>query len=158
MRIDVTDGLRLNVKARDWCRLPYPGHPNGCPNVGNRFDCPPHAPLVGDHFDLQQQMWMVIEPFNLADHQRRMLARHPNWTDRQTRNVLYWQGGVKARLKEAARRCAWEYPGSIVTLCPEAMGVNVIATLQRQGVGIKVHPDEWVYKVALVGYPQEALW
>ena len=36
----------VDYRARDWCRLPYPDHPRGCPNFGRRADCPPMAPLI----------------------------------------------------------------------------------------------------------------
>ncbi len=153
MEIDVTGKLRLNPKAREWCRLPYPDHPKGCPNYGMRLACPPYAPNVDEVFDLDRPLWMVVEAFNLAAHQARMLVLHPGWSNRQTRCVLYWQAGVAKRLSGATGLTTWARPGTISTLCPEAMGVNVIATLRRCGIDIRVHPTAWVYKAALVGYP-----
>ncbi len=153
LEIDVTTNLRLNPKAREWCRLPYPDHPKGCPNYGKHLACPPYAPRVDEAFDLVRPLWMVVEPFHLAVHISRMLVLHPGWSNRQARCVLYWQAGMNKRLSDATGSATWRHPGTISTLCPEAMGVNVIATLRRCGVGIRVHPTAWVYKASLVGYP-----
>ncbi len=41
-----------------WCRLPYPGHTNGCPNYNNAAACPPVAPQVRDFFDLEKPLYL----------------------------------------------------------------------------------------------------
>lgn len=152
MILSVTGELRINYKARDWCKLPYPGHPHGCPNVGKNPDCPPLVKLVGDVFDLSRPLWMVVVSFDLKSHMARMLASHPHWTERQQRNVLYWQAGVKKLLNLESRSITEVIPGTVYTLLPEAMGVNVIATLRRLGVDVRVRPTDTVYKASLVGF------
>ena len=45
--------VAYDPKARDgrWCMLPYPNHPKGCPNHGQKSHCPPFAPIAYDFFD-----------------------------------------------------------------------------------------------------------
>ena len=145
--------LVIDYRARDWCKLPYLGHPHGCPNFDQRASCPPRAPLVGDYFDLSQPVWLVGVEFDLQGHVERMKSRHPSWSNRQARCVLYWQSGVNKELKALAR-CFAEAAGRIYTLCPEAMGVQVIKTASRVGIPIRPRPAGRVYKIALIGEPR----
>ncbi|KKK81159.1 hypothetical protein LCGC14_2816310, partial [marine sediment metagenome] len=32
--LEVTNDLIIDHRAREWCKLPYPNHPRGCPNYG----------------------------------------------------------------------------------------------------------------------------
>lgn len=146
--------LHINYKAREWCKLPYPDHPYGCPNVGEKAICPPDAPLVENFFNLSTPLHLVAIEFDMANHMRRMRTLNPNWSDRQARCVLYWQGGVNNRLDLAAWQFCNDDGGKVYTLCPEAMGVNVIATAQEAGIPVKVKPTDTVYKIALVGEPR----
>jgi len=150
--------LCIDIEAREWCKLPYPNHPRGCPNYGKKATCPPGAPLVADYFDLAKPIFLVGVEFDLLAHSTRMLQGHPGWSDRQARCVLYWQPKVNGILKRAADEfcmflvCSSPVPvGIIYTLCPEAMGVNVIATALDCGIPIQVRPAEKVWKIALVG-------
>jgi len=154
MIIDVTGKLRINLKAREWCMLPYPGHPLGCPNYGQRKECPPQAPLIGDFADLNQPHFFAIVAFNLEHHMQRMWASHPGWSVAQARCVLYWQGTVRSQLTELAEAFRFTHPGMIYTLIPEAMGVNVIVTAWNLNVPIELKPIRIVHKVALLAYPK----
>lgn len=145
--------LRVNMKAREWCKLPYPDHPKGCPNYGYHKTCPPDAPLIENFIDIQKPMYLIVVEFNLGIHVRRMLQTHKGWSERQARCVLYWQAGVNKSLENECALFRWSHPFMLTTRCPEAMGVNVIATAQSVGIPIKVKPIEIVYKIALAGYP-----
>lgn len=146
--------LRVNMKARKWCLLPYPGHPKGCPNYNDPKHegiCPPSAPLIQDFIDLQKPMYLIVEEFDLDAHVEKWLIDHPTNTLKQARCVLYWQNGVRSRLKRKCESFKKAHPGFVTTLVPEAMGVNVIATAQLVGIPIKPKPDGVVYKIALAG-------
>ena len=145
------DSLVVNLDARDWCKIPYPRHPKGCPNYGHKEVCPPTAPIIFDFIDTKLPMRLVAVEFDLAAHIRRMLIRHPRWTEPQTRNVLYWQGSVNKRLRISCER--YKIPGTVVTLCPEAMGVNVLQTAKNLGIPIESRPKFKVFKIALMGWP-----
>jgi hypothetical protein len=146
----ITD-LRINLKARDWCKLSYPDHPKGCPNYGQRDICPPDAPLINDYFDLSQPLYLISVSFNIAEHINNMLTIHPDWSLKQAKCVLYWQGSIKKKLKIECEEFIKSHPKYSFTICPEAMGVNVITTAQRCDIAVKVKPDDIVYKIAFAG-------
>ena len=149
----LTNKLRINLKARDWCRLPYPDHPHGCPNYGKKDVCPPTAPLITDFIDVSDQVGLVYVRFDLEAWAAKMKKRHMNWSERQCRNLLYWQGAVNAYLY--TKLLSFTPIDRIYTMCPEAMGVNIISTLKRAGVPIELKPKKYVHKVALFGFPKE---
>lgn len=144
--------LVINYKARDWCRIPYLDHPHGCPNYNHRKDCPPTVCKIEDFLNLKRRMWLVVIEFDLGSHMKHMKELHRDWSERQLRNVYYWQNHVNMKLKNF---CLYEVimePDKIYTTCPEAMGVHVIQTAKDAGVPIEIHPKETVYKIGLVGY------
>lgn len=145
--------LVIDYRAREWCKLPYPDHPRGCPNYGKKDSCPPNAPLIEDFVDIRNHLWLIAIEFDLTSHVQRMLSLHPKWSNRQARCVLYWQPRVNRELREATLRYSYTIWGSVYTLCPEAMGVDVIKTARKCGIPIVSRPIETVYKVALIGYP-----
>jgi len=155
MAIEVNK-LSINMKAREWCLLPYPDHPKGCPNYNDsnhKGICPPTAPLIQEFIDVEQPMYLIIEEFDLGAHIKRMFEKHPNWSERQSKCVLYWQNGVNSRLEKKCEVFKQVHSGFITTRCPEAMGVNIIATAQNAGIPIKPKPIGVVYKIALAGVP-----
>lgn len=152
--IDVTGKLVINLRAREWCKLPYPGHPHGCPNYGKRDTCPPKAPIVIDVFDLSKPHWFIVEEFDLKSHMDRMKWLHPNWTERQLACCLYWQNTVRSNLMSGIRFFMQDHPEVIYTLLPEAMGVQVILTARKAGIPIEIKPKKMIHKIALVGYPK----
>jgi predicted metal-binding protein len=145
--------LRLNPKAREWCKLPYPDHPKGCPNYDKKATCPPKAPLFCDFVEITKPVYMIAVGFDLAQHVDRMKGLHTNWTDRQARCVLYWQGGVNKILRNYCNYFLKYYPETVVTTCPEAMGVNVIETARYNGLPVELKPIKNVFKIALAGIP-----
>lgn len=151
MIIDITGKLVIDERVRSWCMMPYPGHPNGCPNYNHSNTCPPKVPVVSKVFDLEKQHWFIIEEFNLALHAKSMVEKHPGWSDRQSRCCLYWQNGVRKRLREACNSWIRLHAGYGYTLIPEALGVNVFRTAHRYDIMIRKNPSDIVYKVALVG-------
>lgn len=147
--LDVTNKLHINYKAREWCLLPYPNHPNGCPNYGRKWYCPPNAPLIDTWLGSYKEAKLICIEFNLKEHMEEMLRRHPHWSSRQARCLLYWQPRVNRDLEGAT----WYFaPNRLdgITYCPEAMGLNVIATAQAVGLPIKTKPTDIIYKISLV--------
>lgn len=149
MIIEATGRLVVDKRAREWCKLPYPNHPKGCPNYDKKANCPPQSYSIEEVYDFICPCWFVIIEFDLKAQAERMKSKHPNWTERQCRCLLYWQGGVNKRLKqevivEARKRKAH------ISMTPEAMGINVIKTLQLLGVAIEAKPTVKVYKAGLL--------
>ena len=143
----------LDPAVRGLCCRPYELHPRGCPNFGKRATCPPAAPLYGEVYDLAQPVYAVVTEFDLAAHVARMREAHPDWSDRQLRCVLYWQGGARKklarRIAEVLQRCR-VYRAET---CPEAMGVNVTETLKQAGIEMEWPPIRIARQVALLGIP-----
>jgi predicted metal-binding protein len=151
----------LDPTVRDLCRKPYPGHPNGCPNYGKKKGCPPAAPLLGELLDCSQPVWAVYVQFDLEAQRSRMWFKHPKWSKRQAECCLYWQGKVLSFLENRVTNfCLMQILGTNEKLTalyrPEAHGVNVTETMAAAGVELQWPPDNWVYKVALIGTPKES--
>lgn len=152
---EVTNNLVIDYRARDWCRLPYYNHPYGCPNYGVNSGCPPLVARIEEYFDLSKSCWLAIVDFDLSSHKKRMKELHNNWSENQLKCVLYWQGTVKKELKDLCEDFIFDNIGEniIYTLCPEAMGLHVFSTMRKLGYKINKNITDIVYKVALIGYP-----
>lgn len=162
MIFDVKDKLVIDLRTREWCKMPYPDHPNGCPNYNKKDTCPPKAPLINEHFDLNQPHWFAIISYNITEHAAILKEKHPDWSDKQCRCCLYWQNTARKQLREIIKDFLKErnfvsnfseidFGKLDYTLIPEAMGVNVFRTCHRIGIHIKKNPIDFVHKVALIG-------
>lgn len=140
----------------EWCRLPYPGHPRGCPNYGKKDGCPPDARSLSDLLVGGGPVWAVWNRFDLAAHAARMLERHSGWSRRQARCVLYWQPGARKQLRVRIQDWLgrfrlggpWQLVGN-----PEAAGVDVSATMKQVGLHLLWPPERYAYQIVLVGRP-----
>ena len=149
------DEVICDPRARNgvWCTAPYPGHPKGCPNF-------PKGCTRSFDFESERnrrQWYAVVEEFDLIQHAAEMKKKHPDWSDRQCRNPLYWQGGVRKRLREKAYRLdpklhEWGHMYMPIT---EAHGVNLFETMARVGIILERKP-KIVRKIALIGIVLEA--
>lgn len=156
---EVTNQLVIDYRAREWCKFPYPNHPNGCPNYNVSSRCPPKIQNIEDCFDLSKKHWLAIVDFNLLEHINRMKQLHSDWSESQLKCVLYWQGGVKKKLKNLCEDFIYDNLGEnlIYTTCPEAMGLHVFSTIRKLGYKINKNIKEILYKVALIGYSNEKI-
>lgn len=144
--IDPKDLLKL-------CKGKYPGHSKGCPNLGKCDRCPPKAPRYDVAFDLSAPVFAVVNEFGFKAHTDRMGVKHPEWSERQVRCVLYWQGTARKQLKEALEPILALLPDYVANWCPEGMGVDVTATLNAAGVGLEWPPERVARQVALLALP-----
>jgi hypothetical protein len=136
------------------CQAPYPGHPRGCPNYNKKRGCPPNSPKLYDLFCATGPFYLIYTEFNLNAHVAKMKARHPKWSRRQLYCCLYWQNTARARLREEIARFIRLSPGHKVTACPEAMGLNVTATMEYAGLPVPEWPVKTrAFQVALAGIP-----
>lgn len=154
--------LVISNQVGDWCKLSYPGHPKGCPNYGKKKKCPPRAPMVGDFFDLNKNLWIVHSEFNLANHILKMEKRHPEWTLRQCKNVLYWQPTSRSQLNQRILEALVHTGANASAMVPEAMGINVYATARISGLKLeRIRHLAICRHVALIGFSnkgQISLW
>jgi len=141
------DNVVIDLRARDWCKLPYPNHSKGCPNYGKKSSCPPHAPLFESF--VTSPFTLVAVGFNLAEWAERMKEKHPMWSDRQARCCLYWQGKVRKRLREECDKIALD--NDLIVYTPEAMGVHVFKTCELVGLKLERNPQHFVWKIAIIG-------
>lgn len=138
-----------DVRARDgtWCTRPYVGYPNGCPNFVK--GCTSSRP---DFMDLKGYTWnAVIWGFNIAKWEHNQKKKWPTWTRKQCRNPRHWQGGVMSRLLEYAQTHYNALIGDIILDIPEATGINVLSTIAKAGVFIKMKDPDIIQKVMFVG-------
>lgn len=133
-----------------WCKAHYPNHPLGCPNFPNCIEknqlkyCSPNS----------LKWYAVIEEFDLETHANKMKKNHPNWTNKQCRCILYWQNSVRKKLKEKAEKACLKLNGFVVTLIPEALGINVFGTMAKVGIILYKNP-KIVKKIAFVGVKEK---
>lgn len=148
------DGLITNKDTGAWCRLPYQDHPDGCPQYGGPDNCPPKAPYIWDA--MAPPFYMVIAEFDLSAHVADMHRKFPDWTDRQCKNVLYWQNGNKKEVRLRAERAMRLGKLNACTYRPEAMGVNVYATAAIAGVKLdRIRDMQICTRVAIIGNRRE---
>lgn len=150
--------LVVDYSIRELCPKSYPNHKLGCPNFGKRPTCPPRSPFLEDAYDLSKSFWVVWIEFNIGVHISRMARKHPEWSQRQKECCLYWQGTANRLLKDAVVDIEYYLNGTgnwKTTFCPEAMGVNVTATMKNIGVELEWPPQNIVRKVALIGIRKE---
>jgi len=148
--------LQFGPEFQALCARPYHGHPHGCPNCGRRPSCPPAAPLIDRVLDLSEPMFVVATPFDLGWHIEKMRRRHPDWSERQLRCCLYWQGTARKQHRQAiAANVPWRFPnGYRLVHTPEGHGVNVtvlMASLGAQSVTLEWPPEKTSYVVSIGG-------
>lgn len=162
-----TKKIVIDYSVRNLCFRPYGldsktgrySHPKGCPNFGKRPLCPPKCPHIEDMFDIPQGFWVICVEFDFATYVNRMAERHPDWSQRQKECCLYWQRTANKMLHEAVADVEYYLEGTgnwKTTYCPEAMGVNVTATMKNLGVVLEWPPKNIVRKVALIGQRKNA--
>jgi len=144
----------IDYRVRELCQRPYYGHPKGCPNYGRKKGCPPSAAYYDVIYDLNQPVYAVINKFDLHSHVKTMKERHPEWTDRQLRNCLYWQPKARKTLKNfigdfMSLRHPFDSYG--VEECPEAMGVDLIKTMRQLRIQLIFPVRDTAYQIALIG-------
>ncbi len=146
---------QVRPAVRSLCRRSYPNHPRGCPNWNKRSTCPPNAPLLREILNLSLPVYCVYNAFDLAGHIAKMRRGHPDWTERQLRCVLYWQGRARKQLRGKVRGFLEDHPDCIAVYCPEGAGIDVTATMASVGINLEWPPVSAAYQVALVGTPRK---
>ena len=145
------DQLIIEPKAQGyWCQLPYPGHPKGCPNFGKKNGCPPTSEIFSENY--QPPYYLITETFDIESHIQKMKKRHPEWSERQCRNLLYWQKTVNKKLKEKAKQYLASLNENSMKLIeiPEATGINVFQTCANVGIYLEKIPQKQVIKIMLI--------
>lgn len=130
-------------RIKSWCAMPYDGHRAGCPNCSG-------CHLFGPEIPVYSRMVLCWSNFDLDAHSRNMKHLHPTWTDRQCRNLLYWQKSVRSQLLEYAKR---NFPGADYIQGAEGRGVNYYRTMSSIGINLDMPRNlHTVRMVLLVGW------
>lgn len=152
----VSDIVTVAVKPKGfnlWCKLPYPKHPNGCPNFGHRADCPPNMPYFLDVY--KPEVKVAALEFNFDEYLSFRRRNHPNWTEKALRNPRHFQNHLDANLEREIKKIGEH--GTLENFVPvytsEAMGVNMHLTCQRAGVILQWPPKDVMYRIALLAQP-----
>jgi hypothetical protein len=95
-------------------------------------------------------MKVLFTRFDIKSHREKMLRLHPNWSIRQAECCLYWQSKARKPLKDYIRK--YKLPGELITICPEAMGINVTETMKQIGIELEWPPKNWTYQIAMAGW------
>ena len=139
-----------HIARNEWCLLPYKNHKNGCPNYGKRKTCPPFAKKFEEL--VEAPFYLVTQEFDLEVQKKKMKEKHPNWTENQSKNLLYWQKGLIKKLKDEAYEQANVLGTDFIVLeVPEANGVNVFQTCKNVGIILEKNPQKKVIKVMVIG-------
>jgi len=111
--------------------------------------------MIDEVIDVNRPVYLVYSEYDLESHVGKMRQRHPNWSDRQCRCVLYWQGASKKLLKQEVKKAAFETKSIKIITKPEAMGVNVYATCRLSGLRLeRIEGLKICRHVALIGQPR----
>ncbi len=132
------------------CARPYPGHKKGCPNIG-KPSCPPEYPTLECMLDLTKPIFAIFNVFDLAGHISKMRQKHPNWSERQLYNCLFWQPKARKALKGEIREFIRAHTGAVIIKSPEAAGLNVTASLATAGIQLEWPPRIKAYQVVIAG-------
>ena len=136
---EVTGVMVIDHTVRDYCTLPYPGHPHGCPHYGKNEECPPHAPFVEDFIDVKKPHHIIIAVFtNRLEHEH-----YTEEEELQENQILH----------DLMNRIQQVFPGIWYTLKPSALGIDVYKTATALGFSMNLHHN-YQKRVVFFGYPQ----
>jgi hypothetical protein len=142
----------IDHSVRCLCGKVYPGHKNGCPNFNHKQGCPPKAPYFEEVYDMSKPVYAIVNVFDFKAHTDKMRSLYPNWSDRQVECCLYWQPKARKQLLVGIRDfLRMGLIGYEVTICPEAMGVEITKTLSGV-IDLEWPPKTITCQVALAGY------
>ncbi len=146
-------------KIQYLCELPYPDHPNGCPNYNKNPLCPPHSPNRKEILKKYQYFTLFMVKFDFKRHKEQMKMNHPDWSDRQIACNLYYQSHIK-KLFYAYVSPYYVYPNQVLMGCGsgfgtniysmESVGINVFQTLKKLNYQLEPNPQTNITFVSLL--------
>lgn len=167
--------IKFSKKTWLWCKLPYPNHPNGCPNYNKSDICPPHVKYMDNLTQIYNHFYIIYAIFNLERQRKRMLRKHPNWSIRQANCLLYWQGSVKKQLKKCILKIYERNKEKNLFLLScgsgfklkefkqkqipsmEAVGIDVLDTMKNNHINFELKPMNKVILSNLICSNEELL-
>jgi len=130
------DKLVETPKTKGYCYLPYPRHKKGCPNTGKCWHNNRRMKMLSDIMDISKPIYAVYNEFDLEAHVSWMRQRHPDWSDAQLKNVIYWQPKSRKQLGAEIDKFEKTYlvQGTPIISSGEYNGVDVYATMKAAGI------------------------
>jgi len=133
-------------KTTSWCKIPYPGHPDGCINVKKpcRFFRPGLKEILNVWFlHDQARVHLAWVEWDINMFEVMMRKRYPNWTRARARNLCLWQPTLRKALWD---HCKDEFEWCDIILGAEGSGVDFYATMDNFGnyslLGLMVFENE----------------
>jgi len=138
----------VDERARDgtWCSLPYPGHPEGCPNFPECIQERPHI----DEYE-GYEWFGVVRRYDLDAHAEEMRTLHPDWPESELRNDQEWQDELVSELRKEAEAFANLSKGDVILERPEGHGVDMWATMAGNGIKLETNSPGIIHKIVIVG-------
>jgi len=110
-------------------------------------------------FDLDEPMYLVFKNFDLKNHAMKMKKAHPNWTERQCKNLLYWQRTIDNIVHKRAKRFIKIKNLNRYMTVGEGFGLNIYATCRNAGLKLEHirRGLNTVRKLALLAKPKSCI-
>lgn len=144
--IDTTD-VYSSKKIQSLCHRKYRGHNRGCPNW-NKDGHPPNFPILSEVAQPGTERLIGIK-FDISDHFDNMRKKHPEWSEYQVKNCLYFQGRTKKMLKEYIKtmNIPSEYT---IDLNVSRYGINVNRSLRKFNERIKFPIEKFTWEFCVI--------
>lgn len=143
----------------EWCKLPYPDHPNGCPNYGKNLYCPPDNPFYKEEVLKYSIHILFYTHFNINAYKSELSIKNKDWSDRKLSCCLYWQKSLKNKLFQKVLPyydknvdlllgCGSGFGNIYYSM--ESVGINVFKTLKDNNINIERNPKNFVILCSLL--------
>ena len=129
--------------TRRWCSIPYPGHSKGCPKDKK---CDLYIDNLKEKINSLSVVHLILVNFDIDKYEEIMAEKHPTWTKKQCRNLLYWQNSLRKRLRDEAKR---RFPGKELVIGAEGGGVDFYLTMRKLGMPLDDMKD--LHTVRVIG-------
>jgi len=113
-----------------WCGLPYPRHPKGCPNTGK---CKFYYKDLKNKLK-GNDLHIIWAELNLDKYCNDMKEKHPEWSEIQLKNLLYWQTHVRSELRKFINK-KFGFECDIYQNA-EGGGINYYKTMKKFGIDL----------------------
>lgn len=151
--IKVNPVILNSSHVRSLCTRAYKNHKYGCPNFHKKQMCPPFRKMFNEVYDLEKEVYAIYNIFPFVDHVRKMKSLHPEWSQRQAECCLYWQGKARKQLRIKIIDFVKSFDNKFnIIMTPEAMGVNLTATMNNVGRYLEWPPKISTFQIALAAF------
>lgn len=151
IKID-TKIIPFEKKVQSYCKIRSKSYPKGCPNYGKKEGCPPNQLLINKVLDFSKPIYIIYTEFDIGGFAKKMLEKHPTWTEKQTYCCRYWQPKARKFQRSEESKAVKELGLTKIVNGPEACGVNVMELMKKIGVILEWPPKKITRLVSLGGY------